>query len=136
MNHLYLSGKCIECCVILTKNPYHIKRIDNLSLILYQTKRSKSYPRILSLRNESRVSSPPCHPEPHLRWISSLPRHPERSEGSPLPSVIPNEARDLLFLLEEEKSPPPTLPKRIFAVLGLAEKGSFSPSHYLSPRTK
>jgi hypothetical protein len=83
MNHLYLSGKCIECCVILTKKPYHIKRIDNLSSMLYQTKRSESHPRILSLRNESRVSSPSCHPEPILRGISSPLCHPERIEGYP-----------------------------------------------------
>jgi len=72
MNHLYLSGKCIECCVILTEKSYHIKRIDNLSLMLYQTKRSESHPRILSLRNELKVSL--------------------------LNSVTPNEVRGLLQL--------------------------------------
>ena len=87
--------------------------------MLYQTKRSESYPRILSLRNESRVSSLPCHPEPILRGISSPLCHPERSEGSPLPSVIPNEVRGLLFSLLQLH------PKTTLCLWGKFERGQF-----------
>ena len=85
MNHLYLSGKCVECCVILAEKPYHIKRIDNLSLMLYQTKRSKSHPRILSLRNKLKVSS--LHPVTPSRIC----------DGSHPYPVTPNEVRALLL---------------------------------------
>jgi len=106
MNHLYLSGKYIECCLVLARKPYHIKRIDNLSSMLYQTKRSESYPRILLFRKEIRVSSPYVTPS-------------RICDGSPPYPITPNEVRGLLFSFLQLH------PKTTLCLWGKFERGQF-----------